>query len=593
MKKCRILSLVLVLMVSLMIGVVVSFALPATSSDLGKADLVLLDGKVITVNSNFDIEEAVAVKGNKIVAVGSTKEIRPLIGPETRVIDLNGRSVGPGFNDSHIHFLSLAMELGEVDVSSGVAPNMDLFLEKVKERVQDVQEMPKDAWIFGGGWDQTGMDWTGKWDRKYKNPTRWDLDKVLPNNPVYLSQYSGHMVVVNSKALELAGITKDTPQPKTGVIDKITAEQAKEIPGAEAGEPTGVLREEAMDLVRDVMPERKVINGDLQEMFEKALSVGLTSIQGACVDKYGFALYQEALKKGELPIRVSIWLDNDLLDEAVELGISSPFGNKWLKITGIKFFADGALSTRSAALREPYSDEPGASGILEHDVEDLTKKYTKAHKAGLKCATHAIGDLGIEVVLEANRKSYEKLGLEPGKYRDSIEHSSVLGPDLIEEYAKQNMIASIQLSFAVTDHSFAGSRLGPERMEWLHVWNTLLEHGVRLAGGTDAPVETYRPLTGIEEAVTRRGERPWMDLEEVPEDGFLPQEALSVMEAIKLYTLDSAYAQFSENYLGSIEVGKLGDLVVLSGDILTVPHNQIANLKVDMTIIDGKVVYSR
>ena len=537
-------------------------------------DLVLLSGKIITVDENFRIAEAVAIKGNKIVAVGSDAEIRELIGPRTTVIELNGGSVLPGFEDSHIHLQSTATMMGGVNVHPDVAPDIDAFVERVAERVKRLS--PGD-WIIGRGWDQDKMGWIKYPEREIKWPTRWDLDKVSPNNPVFLTRICGHAAVANSKALEMAGITKDTPQPKGGEIQKDT----------KTGEPTGVLFEHAMDLVVYIIPAKELqcTYDDLQAIFERALAAGITYVQEAAAGPRELALYEEALRRGELPIRVGLMMSEGQV-ELKKLRISSPFGNEWLRINGFKFFSDGALGARTAALREPYTDKPDTKGILIYSLEELTDLYTEAHRLGIQCCTHAIGDAAAEMVLEANRASYEALGIPVGTYRDRMEHCQILGPDIIKEMAEQGMIASIQFSFATSDGPWAENRVGPERIKYSYCWRKLLDNGVPLAGGTDSPVEDYVPLVGIQKIVTSK------NLDGTPEGGYYPEEVLTVEEAIKLYTIWSAYANWQEDYLGSIEIGKLADLVVLSGDILSVPHDQIAQLEVVMTIVDGEIVYS-
>jgi hypothetical protein len=542
------------------------------------ADIVMINGKIITVNNDFDVEEAIAIKANKILVVGSNIQIKQFIGKRTKLIDLKGRSVLPGFEDSHIHFLSTAAQKGAMDLYPATTPDMQTFLEKVKQRVA---RLPEEAWILGRGWDQDKMEWKGKWDRPYKWPTKDDLDKVAPNNPVYLVRVCGHIAVVNSKALELAKITKDTSQPEGGQIDKYPKNE----------EPTGILRESAMDLVERIVPSKELRPSydNLQKMIGLTIANGVTCIEEPGLDKWGVELYQQALEKGELPIRVNILLNSDLLEEVVEKGISSPFPieSQKLRICGIKFFADGSLGGRTAALKKPYSDDSNTKGILEHDLEWFTEQFIKAHRYGLQCCTHAIGDLANEEVLKANKASYEVIGEKPGKYRDRIEHCQVLSPEIIDAYKEQELIASIQFSFATSDARWAEERVGKERIKWSYAWRKLLDKDIRCCGGSDSPVETFIPLEGIQKIVTRK------ELDGTPKEGFLPDQALSIKEAIKLYTLDSAYAQWQEDCLGSIEEGKLADLVVLSGDILNTPPEKIAQLQVELTLIDGKIAYAR
>ena len=505
------------------------------------ADIVMIDGRIITVESN--LEEAIAIKDNKILAVGSDLEIKRFIGERTRVIDLEGRSVLPGFEDSHIHLLATAAR--SIDLRPDTTPDMRAFLEKIEEKA-----VPEGEWIIGSGWNQDKIEW----GRDYKWPTKEDLDEVAPDNPVYLLRICGHIAVCNSRALELANINRKTPQPEGGWMDKYPD-----------GELTGILRESAMEQVKREIPVRSY--DDLQRMIELAISNGITCIEEAGLSWREVELYERALERGSLPVRVKILLNSDLLDDAIERGISSPHQIQKLRICGIKFFSDGSLGGRTAALKEPYSDDPLTSGILEHDLRWFTRQFTKAHSSGLQCSTHAIGDLANEVVLEANKRSYEAIEDEPGRYRDRIEHCQILSPSIIEEYKEQDMIASIQFSFATSDAGWGELRLGRERIEYSYAWRKLLDWGVRCCGGTDSPVETYIPLEGVQNIL---------------------ETGLTIEEAIELYTINSAYAQLQDDYLGSLKEGKLADLIVLSGDILNTPP---AKLKVELTMIDGKVVY--
>jgi hypothetical protein len=523
-----------------------------------QADAVFLNGKILTVDKDFNIAEAVAVKGNRILRVGSDGEIKKLAGPKTRVVNLRGRAVLPGFEDSHIHFLSLAAIENQIDLSQ--ANNIQELTDLVKEKDAS---MHRGFWILGRGWDQERMEW----DREYGWPTKEDLD--FTDKPVLLFRICGHIAVANSKALEIAGMDKNT-EVEGGIIDRYSD-----------GEPTGVLREKAIDLITSEIPVEafKPSLNDLHRMTEKALANGITCIEETGTDLEDVNIYRTAVETGVIELRVNLLLDHSLIDLCAKSGITSPrdIEKGRLRICGIKFYADGSLGGRTAALKEPYSDDPSNYGVLHMDAQQMTELFTKAHKAGLQCCTHAIGDRAIETVLKANRESYEVLDMSEGSLRDRIEHCQIMDEDLIEGMKRQDMIASIQFSFAASDSPWAEGRVG-ERIKTSYAWKTLMEKGIRCCGGTDAPVESYVPLEGIEKIVLRRDN---------------PSRSLTLEQAIKLYTIDGAYAQWQESYLGSLEEGKLADLVVLSGDIMETESSAISELMVDMTMVDGKIVYER
>jgi len=510
------------------------------------ADVVFLHGSVITVDERFSVKEAIAIKGNRIMKVGSDREIRRLVGPKTRVIDLKGRALMPGFEDSHIHFLSLASLENQVDLS---AKSFNDLIKMVREK--DAL-MPEGSWVLGRGWDQEKMDWS----RDYRWPTKEDLD--FTEKPVLLFRVCGHIAVANSKALEIAGID-ETTEVSDGFIDRYLD-----------GELTGVLRERAIELVTSKIPIEalKPSMSDLSAMIKKALSKGITCIEEAGADLDDLSIYRNVFSKSMMDLRVNLLLNSDLLDFCIENNISSPYviQKERLRICGIKLYADGSLGGRTAALREPYSDDPSNYGVLYMNRSQLAELFKKAHSAGLQCCTHAIGDRAIETVLEA-------ISCSPERLRDRIEHCQIMGEDLVQKMREQNMIASIQLSFANSDSPWAADRVG-ERIKSAYPWRALIDSSIRCCGGSDAPVETFVPLEGIEKVVTG-------------------EQALTIEEAIKLYTIDSAYAQWQDSYLGSLEEGKLADLIVLSDNILTVEPARISELMVDLTMIDGKIVYER
>ena len=523
------------------------------------ADIVLFNGNIITVDRNFNIYEAIAIKNNKILNVGNYKKIESLIGPKTFLFDLKGKSALPGFIDSHIHFLMTLQTSKYINLRPENITTLDDLLHKIKERSLHVNP---GEWIIGFGWDQDKIVWPE--NREYRWPTKKDLDTVAPNNPVILFRIGGHSAVVNSFALKLAKIDNNTKSIAGGEITKF-----------KNGELTGILKENAINMVSKFIPEINITSKELEKFCYLVLSKGLTNIEEANLTTNGLNFYKEAFYNGEVPIRVNSLLSANELDYLIENRIKTPYDviPQRLRICGVKFFADGALGERTAALKQPYSDDPENFGMLIKPENWFVNMFTKAHSHGIQTATHAIGDLATEVILKANYISYLKLGKRQGLYRDRIEHCQVLSPPLIAKFSKQNIIASIQFSFWSSDKFWAEERLGSDRIKYAYAWNELLNKKIMVSGGTDSPVETYIPFEGLENIVKESG--------------------IPIKEAIKFYTYNAAYASFQEQYLGSLEKGKLADLIVLSNNILTIPTEEISELQVIMALINGKIVHKQ
>ena len=522
------------------------------------ADIIIKNAQVITVNKNFDIVNAIAIKGKKILTTGDFADLKNFKGSQTKVIDAKKRSVLPAFEDSHIHYLMTLRTSKDINLGSDDIKRIDDLVVKVAYKVK--KEKPG-IWITGFGWDQEKIVWDKK--RAYKWPSRLDLDNVSPDNPVLLFRVDGHVAVANSKALSLAGIDRFTKDSAGGVIDRFAS-----------GEPSGILKESAVEMVAKLVPEFNFTFDELEKFSYFALSNGLASVQEANLNKNELKFYEKAFSKNKMPLRVNVLLNYQYLDELIDKDISTPYEiiPYHLRICGVKFFADGTLGARTAALRQPYTDDPYNSGILLHSVDWFTEMFTRAHKNGIQVCTHAIGDLAIATVLKANLISYNNIDLPPGTYRDRIEHCQIMSSEIIDEFISQQMIASIQFSFWASDRGWVMQRLGEDRLAYAYAWRKLLDRGVRVTGGTDSPVETFLPLAGIENIVKNSN--------------------VTVEEAIKLYTMDSAYAAWQDKYLGSLESGKFADLIVLSGDILKTPLDNISALDVDLTLLDGKVVYT-
>ncbi|HDQ06293.1 MAG TPA: amidohydrolase [Candidatus Bathyarchaeota archaeon] len=520
------------------------------------ADLVLVDGNILTLDSSQPSAEAVAIKEDRIVKVGTNEEIRQWIGDDTKVIDLQGRTVVPGLTDSHIHVGDFGKFLTWVDLTD--TNSVEEMQRIIRERAQKIS---KGRWIIGSGWNQTRFA-----EKRY--PNRRDLDEASPHNPVILYHQCGRVCVVNSKALELAGVTNETRPPSGGEIEK----------DAETGEPTGILRETATDLVWKIVPEPS--EEELMEgaslACKKIVEAGVTSIHWIVASLTEIQVIQKLRAENKLPLRVYIIVPATFLDQIIDLGSSASFGENKDRNLGVKIFVDGSLAARTAALREPYSDSFKSKGELLYSQQELNKLVAKVHKANFRLVMHAMGDQAIDMALTAIEKALVE---EPRKnHRYRLEHASVLNRELIHSIKELGMIVSVQPKCVITEFSewSAVERLGSARARLLYPLKTLIEEGVPVVGGSDCPMEPLSPLQGIQAAVTRP---------------FFPEEQITFDEALRMYTVNAAYASFEETVKGTIEEGKLADLTVLSDDPTAVSPSRIGGISVYMTIVGGKVVY--
>ncbi len=540
--------------------------------------LLLFNGKIFTADARGTMAQAVAIDGNRIVAVGSDSEIRSRF-MATRSIDLRGRLVTPGFNDAHIHFAGGGLALMRVDLNGART------LAEAKQRVAArVRESRPGAWITGRGWDHTL--WGGEW------PTRRDLDEVAPNNPVILQRVDGHVSWVNSLALQRAGITRETRAPEGGEILK-----------DERGEPTGILKETAGLLVARVVPEPTA--AEQTEGIERALAearrYGLTSIQ----DNSGYEttkIYRRLLAEGKLTVRVAEWQNfqdtvEELKRQRAEFA-SFKDDPLRLRLTALKGYVDGTLGSRTAAMLAPYADDPHNSGIPRRPPEELTRMIVERDHAGFQIALHAIGDranrMALDGFAEARRQTNRPItcsgpadALRCNWPRHRIEHAQVIAPTDFARFRDLHVIASMQPSHAISDKRWAQDRLGEYRVLGAYAWHAMQAHAVHVPFGTDWPVEPINPYLGLYAAVTR------MSTDGEPAGGWWPQERLSIADAIRCYTAESAYASFEEQEKGQIAPGMLADLVVLSRDLLTIEPKEILQTEADVTIFDGRVVYER
>ncbi len=533
------------------------------------ADLVFLNGKVITVDSENRIAEAVAVRKGRIVAVGSNEEVRSHIGEGTRIIDLEGRALLPGFIDTHTHPSHAAVRLYEIDLRSPPVRSIKDVLRLVAEKAE---ELGPGKWVRGTNYNEAKLV-------ERRHVTRWELDEAAPENPVFITKETGHEFVANSMALKIAGITRGTPDPPGGKIDRRAD-----------GEPTGVLYETAGRLVREHIPSYTVeeVKEGLKRVWDQFAEWGITTTHDAGVDTTALRAYQELLAEGVRKVRTHLMImvrspkGEDLLEALTQLGIESGFGDEWLKILGVKIMGDGSGAGGTAAVYEPQHRGPGGLGIMVTPPEELKRLVLKAHRAGLRVCIHSIGDRAIDYALDAIEEAQRELPRPDIRHR--IEHNSLCTPRQLKRIKELGVTPSSSIGYMWRLGDDYLENFGPERARWLHPHRSMLEMGIIAGGNSDYPVSDGNPLIQIYEAVTRR-----------TRNGVIvgPEEAIGVMEAIRLYTWNGAYLGREEHFKGSIEPGKLADLVVLDRDPLSVPVEELKDIKVVMTIVDGRIVYQR
>ena len=525
------------------------------------ADLVIKNANIRTMDNNRSVVRAIAVLNGRIIALGSDAEVGKLIGSKTRVIDGGGKTIIPGFNDAHLHFVPGGQQLSLVDLRSSRSP------EEFAERIKDYAAKLKEGdWITGGRWDHE--NWTPA-----NLPTKELIDRAASKNPVFVNRLDGHMAVANSLALKLAGVTKDTKDVAGGVIVRDSN-----------GEPTGVLKDAAMDLVSRVIPdqtfEQRLASAEAATNY--AASLGVTSAQDMQANQ-NLAVYETLLQQGKLKTR--LYAGADLIDwkSRAHVGIRHAFGGPMLRTGTLKGYGDGSLGSSTAWFFEPYSDTPSTSGVAGAEMPQLYEHISAADKNGLQVMIHAIGDRTNATVLDI----YERVEKEdgPADRRFRIEHAQHLRVSDIPRFAKLGVVASMQPVHLTDDGRWAEKRLGKDRLKGTYAFKSLLASGAHVAFGTDWSVAPLNPLFGIYAAVTRR------TTDNKNPNGWLPDEKISVDAAVRCYTLGSAYAEFQENEKGTLEVGKLADMVILSEDIFTIDPTTIANVKVLTTIVGGKVVF--
>ena len=544
---------------------------PKTKDLSLKADVVLQNGKIWTVNKKQPEAEALAIVRDCIIAVGSNTDLQPLIGPKTKIIDARKRRILPGFHDSHVHLLGAGLGLSRVALKD--AADEAEFGKRLREFDK---KLPPGRWLQGGDWDH---------DRALagKLPTAQLIDKYVKDRPVFLRRYDGHMAIVNSRVLELAGITKDTRDPVGGVIYR----------HANSKEPTGLLRDNAMDLVTRLIPppsEAEVAEA-VRAALAEARKLGVTSVQDmdgsdAATRRLLLRLYQHLARTGRLTARIKLYFPLGAWSSLADIGILAGFGDVWVQIGCLKDFIDGSLGSSTAKMFEPYQNEPGSTGIFLKPLTRLRDDILAADNAGLAVAVHAIGDRGNAELFDLFAEAIKKNG--PRNRRFRVEHAQHLRPQDYRRFADLGVIASMQPFHAIDDGRWAEGRIGRKRCASSYAFRSLLDAGATVAFGSDWPVAPLNPLLGIDAAVNRRtldGKHP---------KGWFPEQKIGVPEAIACYTLNSAFAAFQEKDLGSLEPGKLADLVMLSRDILADgERDHIAKTDVVLTMVGGKVVFEK
>jgi len=530
------------------------------------ADLLITNAVVRTMDTNQPLAEAIAVIGNRIVAVGSNANLAGAAGPKTAIIDARGRLVLPGFNDAHVHFLSGGFQLSQVDLRTADSPAE--FTRRIREFASKAKP---GAWITGGDWDHER--WPGA-----PLPTKEVIDAATTDVPVFVSRLDGHMALANSLALKLAGITRTTKSPEGGLI--VTNQ---------SGEPTGLLKDAAMSLVYRVIPaatfDEKLAAA--RAATEHAASLGVTSVQDMSAGA-DVAVYQELLRRGSFKTRIYGFSPLPNWERLAASGVRAAFGSDMLRIGGLKGFSDGSLGSTTALFFEPYHDEPSTSGLPADEMFPegaMLKRVKAADAAGLQVVVHAIGDKANDTILSIFEEVARANGQRDRRFR--IEHAQHLRAQDIARFGRKGVIASMQPYHAADDGRWAEKRIGQDRCKGTYAFRSLLDSGAVLAFGSDWTVAPLDPMQGILAAVTRRtldGKHP---------NGWIPGQKISVEEAVRAYTLGSAHAEFADHAKGTITPGKLADLVIFSRDIFTVDPAAIGDVRVETTIVDGRVVFER
>lgn len=525
------------------------------------ADLVITNANIRTMDAKRTIARSIATLNGKIIAIGSDADTRSLVGANTRVIDAGGKTIVPGFNDAHVHFMETGSQLSSVDLRDAKTPAE--FVARIKAFAA---KLPKGRWILGGKWDHE--NWTPN-----ALPTAALIDAATPDNPVFIDRLDGHMALANSLAMKLAGVNKETKEVDGGLIVRDAS-----------GNPAGVFKDAAMSYIYRVIPDSSWDEKMefAQAATEHAASLGITSV----TDVSGgtdIGVYQELIRQGKLKTRIYGCSPLSDYQRWARTGVRYAFGSAMLRVGCLKGYADGSLGSTTAWLFEPYLDDPKTSGLAGEDIPK-TEEYVKAaDKAGLQVNIHAIGDKANATILDIYEKAIQANGPRDRRFR--IEHAQHLRQEDIKRFGSLKVVPSMQPFHIIDDGRWAWKRLDEKRLKGTYAFRTLLDTGAVLAFGSDSPVAPLNPLWGVYAAVTRR------TLDDKNPNGWIPEQKISVDEAVRSFTWGSAYGEFQENWKGTLEVGKLADMVILSDDIFTIDPPKIWNVKVLKTIVDGRVVF--
>lgn len=527
------------------------------------ADLVLVDGVVWTGDPALPRAEALAVRGGRIFAVGSNDEVRALVGPATRVVELRGRMVVPGFIDAHTHFIDGGFQLSSVDLRDADTP--DEFVRRIAEFAR---RLGPGQWITGGNWDHER--WGGELPRR-----EW-IDSVTRENPAFVQRLDGHMALANSRALALAGVTAATPEPRGGTI----------VRRPRSREPAGVLKDEAMGLVYRVIPPpgEAELDAALDAAVRHALALGVTQVHDMATWEH-LETYRRARARGTLPVRVYSVVPLATWERLRDYVAQNGRGDERLWWGGLKGYVDGSLGSTTAWFYEPYDDAPQTSGLMTTDTAALRGWIRDADAAGLHVIVHAIGERANDWLLDVYEEVQRANGPRDRRFR--IEHAQHLRREAIPRFAALGVTASMQPYHAIDDGRWAEKRIGPKRIRTTYAFRSLLDAGARLAFGSDWTVAPIDPLWGVYAAVTRR------TLDDRNPDGWVPEEKITVEETLRAYTAEGAYAGYREQDVGTLEAGKRADLVVLSRNLLSIDPVEIPEVDVDLTVVEGEVVYER
>lgn len=532
-----------------------------------KADMVLLNGKIITVDREDSIVEAVAIYDNKILAVGKTAEIKSLVGDSTEVVDLDGKTVMPGIIDSHTHPTGIAEEYLEVNCRAPPVRNIKDLQDLVAAKVSEIE---KGKWIRGSAYNDSKL-------AEKRQLTRWELDEVSPDNPVMLTSDTGHQCIANSLALEIAGITKDSPDPPGGQYDR-----------DENGELTGLIYEMAMGEVYKHIPPYTVT--EIRESYKNVVNQfskwGITSTHNASSRRTGIRAYKQLLDQGVKQVRMRLMVSvndeapGDVVDALEKIGVESGFGNEWLQVMSTKIMGDGSGAGGTAGVYTPQNRGTKGLGIMMTDEAEIERLVLQSHDAGLRVSIHCIGDRGVDIGLDAIEKAQKRNPISDMRHR--IEHNSVCTPKQLKRIKELGVVPSSSVGYMYGLGDQYAENFGEERCRWLHPHKTMKEMGIIAGGNSDCPVTYYSPFTQMYAAVTRKSSSGQV---------VGPEEAIDMMEAIRVYTINGAYVGKDEDILGSIEPGKFADLIVLDRDILAMDPEELLEIRVLKTIVDGKTVY--